>query len=467
MTNQDFFPFSPSDKTTWRKQVEKDLKGKDFEKTLVSSVWGKIKQEPYYDSSDNGYRVTSLDFHEPVEIPALGPRHWTNVVEIFPTNSLASNKEILDHLQNGADGLVIHCQKSMDWNMILKEVLLEYIHIYLLPESEGLDCLFDFFEFIEESGLAKEKLNGAILWSPADALFGNNSDWNENLKTAKKLIEASNRYPHFQALTINFARYSNAGANGITETVLGLSELIEVVDGLQNAEIPVKEIFENLAYHSCTGRDHFPEVVKLKSLRILISALGEKFGISISPSQMHLIVSSSLWTKSLIDQNNNFIRQTYEAISAILGGCNTLWVRPMEAENASTLSKRIARNISNILREESYLDKVMDPTAGSYYLESLMENFINECSEEIGKLEKAGGWLKAFQNREIHQRVRKEREDTQLAIYENQISKVGVNRYPASGKLINNLPFVPIYEKEFQLLPNRESYLIEQETLQV
>ncbi|TFV93048.1 hypothetical protein E4S40_12330 [Algoriphagus kandeliae] len=466
MTDPNFFPFSPSDKSKWKSQVEKDLKGKDFEKTLVSTVWGKIKQHPYYDSSDTSFLATAMDFHEPVEIPALGPRHWTNAVEIFPSDSLSSNKEILNHLQNGADALVIHCQESMDWEKVLKNVLLEYIHIYITPDSDKPESLFEFFDFIEKSGLPKEKLKGAILWSPADALFENNSDWNKNLELAQKLIESSKDFPHFQALTIKFARYANAGASGITETFLGLSELIELVDGLQNSGLSPKVIFENLAFHSCAGRDHFPEMVKLKSLRVLIPALGEKFGVTVSPSQIHLIVSSSLWTKSLIDQNNNFIRQTYEAISAILGGCNTLWIRPIEGENASTLSKRVARNISSILREESHLDKVMDPTAGSYYIESLMKDFINSCIDEISKIEAEGGWLKAFQKREIHKLVRAEREAIQKAIYENQLSEVGVNRYLASGKLINNLPFKPIPEKEFQLLPSRESYLIEQETLQ-
>lgn len=466
MINQDFFPFSSSDKSAWKNQVEKDLKGKDFEKTLVSTVWGKITQEPYYDASDTGYQTTCLDFHEAVAIPSLGPRQWANAVEIFPKEPLSTNKEILDHLQNGADALVVHCNDSIDWAKILKEVLLEYIHIYLIPASENPNCLFAFFQFLEKSEFPKEKLKGGIRWSPGDALFETNADWEENLKVAQKLVEASKSYPNFHALSINFARYSDAGGNGITEIFLGLSELIELVDGLQHAGTSAKEIFENLSFYLTAGRDHFPEMVKLKSLRILISALGEKFGVSISPSNLHILVASSLWTKSLIDQNNNFIRQTYEAISAILGGCNTLWIRPVEGENASTLSKRVARNISNILREESHLNKVMDPMAGSYYLESLMENFINFCTDEIGKMEVAGGWLKAFQARTIHHQVRKEREESQKAIYENHLSKVGVNRYPASGKLINNLPFIPIHEKEFQLLPSRESYLIEKETLQ-
>ncbi|NVJ85932.1 MAG: hypothetical protein HWE15_06480 [Algoriphagus sp.] len=466
MSNQDFFPFRPTDKVTWKKQVEKDLKGKDFEKTLVSTVWDSIRQEPYYDESDTDDNVTALSFHPNPEIPALGARQWANAVEIFSSDPSSMNKQILHDLQLGADALVIYAEEEMNWEVILKQVHLEYITIYIKPIPSNLSSVFDFFEFLENSGFAKEKLKGAILWSPADSLFETNSDWNENLELAKKLIIKSSEYLHFHGLTANFTRYSDAGANGLSESVFGISELIELADGLEKTGVSTNDCFNSLSFFIGVGKNHFPEIAKLKALRILISDLANKFGVDLNAFQIEFITTSSLWTKSLIDQNNNYIRQSYEAISAILGGGNTLLVRTVERAKASELSRRVARNISSILKEESYLDKVMDPAAGSYYLESLIQNLLDTVTLEIEKLEAEGGWLKAFLDRSIHQKVRQERHDNQQAILENQVSKVGVNRYQASGNLINNLPLKSEVEKDYQLLPSRESYLVEQETLQ-
>jgi methylmalonyl-CoA mutase len=152
-------------------------------------------------------------------------------------------------------------------------------------------------------------------------------------------------------------------------------------------------------------------------------------------------------------------------MAGILGGGNSIWVKPTEGKNASILEKRIARNISSILKEESYLDKVMDPAAGSYYLESLQNEIEKEVITSLQELEEKGGWLKSFENRALHADIRNSREAAQKKVLSDSSIKVGVNKYLAKGKLENHLPFEPIFEKDFELLPNRATYLVEQNTL--
>lgn len=464
MTNPDFFPFQATSKSDWRKQIEKDLKGKNFEETLESKVWSTIKQSPYYDSSDSQGLATQLRFHPEPELSVLGPRIWSNAVEITAQSPKEANQSILFHLQNGADALIIHASESTNWSILLKDVQLEYISVYILPKK-GIQDAISFLNYLEQVKFPSRKPNGAILWSPTGSLFEEERDWTKALKDAHSLIEKTKPYPNFSPMTFDFARYANAGATGLTEVEFGLGEIIETASGLKTQGVELQEWFSKICIHTAVGEPHFPEMVKLKAIRILTSELAEKFDVNLGIEQIQVIASSSLWTKSLIDKNNNFIRQTYEGLAGILGGCNVLWVRKWDSNESDSLNSRIARNVSSVLKEESYLDKVMDPMAGSFYLESLQKEFIELIQAAISKLEKEGGWLSQFQAKSLHQRVKSERLAAQEKVKENQRSKVGVNRYQASGKLINNSAFQAIQESGYELQPCRETYLIEQEIL--
>ncbi|WP_026945569.1 methylmalonyl-CoA mutase family protein [Algoriphagus marincola] len=464
MTNPDFFPFQPTSKSDWRKQIEKDLKGKNFEETLESKIWSIIKQSPYYDSYDSQGLATQLRFHPEPELSVLGPRIWSNAVEITAQSPKEANQSILNHLQNGADALIIHSEESTNWPILLKGVLLEYISLFI-QSKDGILGAISFLNFIEKEALNKENLRGAILWSPTGSLFEEERDWTKALKDAHSLTEKTKPYPNFSPMTFDFARYANAGATGLTEVEYGLGEIIETASGLKTQGVELQEWFSKICIHTAVGESHFPEMVKLKAIRILTSELAKKFDVNLGIEQIQVIASSSLWTKSLIDKNNNFIRQTYEGLAGILGGCNVLWVRKWDSNESDALNSRIARNVSSVLKEESYLDKVMDPMAGSFYLESLQKEFIELIQAAISKLEKEGGWLSKFQAKSLHQRVKSERLAAQEKVKENQRSKVGVNRYQASGKLINNSAFQAIQESGYELQPSRETYLIEQEIL--
>ena len=152
-------------------------------------------------------------------------------------------------------------------------------------------------------------------------------------------------------------------------------------------------------------------------------------------------------------------------MAGILGGGNSLWVKPTEGKDASVLEKRIARNVSSILNEESYLDKVMDPAAGSYYLETLQREIEKSVIEGLQDLEEKGGWLKSFEDRTLHAEIRDSREKAQKRVLADSDIKVGVNKYLAKGKLENHLAFEPIAEKDFELLPSRATYFVEQNIL--
>ncbi|RAI84700.1 methylmalonyl-CoA mutase family protein [Algoriphagus yeomjeoni] len=465
MINNDFYTFPQSSKEAWIDQVKKDLKGKDFEETLTSVIWDTIKTQPFYTNEDLDDSSPQFKFHQDPKIPGMSPRIWSNLVSIFPENEKQANQEILHALQTGAEGLILNLDGTKNLSQILKGVHTEFISTNFLPTGETALFFRELKEWIKDLSLKPTMLSGAILWNPCDELFQSGENFDSGINLVAEAINDFKDFREFYPMTIDFARYANTGATGIQELCFGLGEIIELIDKLSKKAISPTQVFENLAFHTAVGDSHFAEIAKVKALRKLIVELAGNYGAKIQMEDIHIITSTSSFSKSLLDKNTNLIRQTYEAMAGILGGGNSLWVNPAEGKNASVLEKRIARNVSSILKEESYLDKVMDPAAGSFYLEKLQKELEKSVVSSLQELEKDGGWLKSFEDRTLHEKIRNTREAAQKRVLSNSEIKVGANKYPAKGELENHLPFEPIVEKDFQLLPSRATYFVEEKSL--
>lgn len=392
-------------------------------------------------------------------------RIWSNIVSVYVENEVAANQEIHLALQNGAEGLVLFLKGTEDLGEILKDVLPQYIQLYFFPAGEKSLVFQAISNWVLSRHLPTDQLNGAILWSPFDTLLSGEKDAEPQFSVAFELIQNWKAFPNFFPLCLDFGRYSESGGTGIQELTFGLGELIEILDQLTKRGLSAETIFQNVAFQSVAGDLHFPEIAKLKALRSLITDLAGNYDIPLPPESIHLIAATSTWSYSLLDKNTNLIRQTYQAMAGVLGGCNSLWVKPSEGKNASTREKRIARNISSILREEAYLDKVIDPAAGSFYLDTLQEELSNLVKEKVSQFEAEGSWLNSFSEGKIQKEIRENRFTVQKAVLENTVSKVGANSYTTEGNPDESPFFEEIIEQELELKPSRASYLVEMQTL--
>ena len=465
MIERDFYPFQDSSYNDWIEQIQKDLKGKDFDSTLTTKVWEHIKISPCYTKEVGSPFSHPILFNQPSPYPGQNPRITSNIVSIFPEDEKSANREILEALNNGAEGLVLHLTGKENLNHVLKGVFTEYIQIYFKPISNPSAMLSQIESWMESLSLRTDMLNGGILWSPSSSLFMGQEHWDQEISTGISLLNCFKKFKNFFPITIDLARYANAGGTGIQELTFGLGELVELLDAFVSKGISVSEAIEQFAFLASAGELHFPEIAKLKVLRILISELALNLGASNSEDSFHLIVSTSLWTKSRIDKNSNLIRQTYETMAGIIGGANSIWVRPVSEKTASILEKRIARNVLTILKEESHLDKIMDPAAGAYFLEDLEKQIHEKVLTQLAELEKNGGWKVNFNSRIIHEQIKSTRNVIQESVLQGDKKLVGVNKYQGKAGTVENLSFEKIEEKDFELLPSRASYLLEIQNL--
>lgn len=351
-----FDEFRPISKEEWKQKVVKDLKGKDFEQLMWHTEGLNIA--PFYTHEDltsipsGNIRLLNDNEYETGRI-------WQNLEKVTISNAQQANLEALEVLNQGADGIIFQVQDDEipKFDMLLKNIALESCAIYF----EGNDQLIIAFQnYIDRHSLTEQDLNGGFL-SP--------------ISTVQKELILEER-PLFKKLFIPFSKGSI-----VQQLVATLQKTVTVMDALTDKGKDPSVILRNLIINFEIGSSYFKEIAKLRACRILITALAKAYEVKdFAPGHFHIHAETSNASQPDEDIYNNMLRNTTQSMSAILGGCNSLYVRPhIDHKKDDNFSRRMARNIPLILKEEAYFDKVADPAAGSYYIENLTHTFVEKA----------------------------------------------------------------------------------------
>lgn len=469
MQNGHFQEFDQISKEKWIAQVIKDLKGKDFHQTLVTKTLDGIQVLPFYTFED-GLASTLLKPYQnkinavPV-IPGLPPRLWSNVFCPNESDSKAANKLILEALMNGSDAILLFVSEDSDYEELLKEVALPYIKVFIKPilGSDPFKAAVQFYSWLQREDCIKEQVNGAFLWDGMAQLLLERSDLKKQVDLAANLIDKFEDYHNFSVMSLDFSVYQEAGASTIQELKFGFASYIELLDQLTERGLEAAKIFNNTVLLLSVGSRYFEEISKVRIARIFFDALARAYDITRNAEQINVFCQTSSWTKSKLDVHTNMLRNTTEGMSAILGGCNALWVRPHdEVSGISTVfSQRMARNVSNIIKEESYFDKVVDPVAGSYFIESLSESMLIRLKTELAAFESQGGWWENYCRNKLQESVKKTRIKRQEEVLDGHVIKIGANTYREEKEVLSIGEMPIVQEAEWQLLSARETELLE------
>lgn len=427
--------FPPVSKEVWMTKVKEDLKGQDFEKRLVYQAIEGFKVAPFYTAEDSANPLikTYENSGNPIpEIPGLGYRHWNNTVKITDVNP---NKEALAVLNAGAEALVFEVTEQTDVTTLLKDVLLAYCPVWFEVKGDILKFAEKLSAYFAASETAASDIKGGLILDPLMQQAKGSSLAIE----LKDLFEILGSYSSFKVLTIDIAAYHNAGATAVQELGFGLAQLVQYMDDLTEAGLSSKDIAEKVAFNMASGGNYFMEIAKFKAMRILAHQIFAAYQAGLKPEDIWINAETSYWTKSLFDSYNNMLRNTTEAMAAILGGANAVLVHPHDQVLGlpSTFSKRISRNVSTILREESYLDKVMDPTAGTYLLEQLIDSLVKNAWQLFEEVEAGGGWLEHWSSGKIMAAIANTRAEKHFKIHLRKDSVIGANQYPSMNESIS------------------------------
>jgi methylmalonyl-CoA mutase len=452
-----FEEFHKASKKEWLEKVTQELKGKSFEELLVHQSLEGLSIQPIYNSEDQIHFDWIKSYRNLVNhssnIPGMPPRLWANVASF---HSHDTNTSVLHALENGADALFLNLDGEENLPLLLKNVAPQYIQIFI-QSTVPAKSIQHFFEWVENTGVEPQQISGALIWDPLASLLKHQVPLEDLLLQFETIFQYANQFPEFKLMAIDGSLYHNSGANAVQELGFAAASLIEWIDFLsKKSTFSPSEIFNKLIINTSVGADFFMEIAKLKVFKILIHRLAGLYEVELSPQDIFIFASTSLWTKTSWEVQLNMLRNSTEAMSAILGGCHALYTLPHDIakNNSNEFSKRMALNVSNILKEESYLDKVMDPVAGSYFIEHLIDQLYAEVQQKLVGIEEEGGWLKRYKNHEIQKEIKNTRAVRMENVATNHEVVVGVNKFAVKEEAIEEVN-APLIEEEYQLLPTR------------
>jgi methylmalonyl-CoA mutase len=336
--NQLFSEFKGHKKSDWLAKAIADLKGKQLDS--LTSNWYGLNIEPYYSQED----LNAIGTNSPI---LTGNNGWVNYVRIDVNSAEHANKLALDALQLGATGILFHLNNNTDYSMLLAGI-------------EQHHCALAFSGKVD----ADDYLN-----------FSNNQGQAENLVgfIDSATVSKDNTSANFYATVIH-GRSTNELQE--LEEILHDIKLLLDSDSSEQTELVVK----NMAYQLQMSTNYFFGIAKTRALRILLSRFYSTSNLDLTADSFHIIALSTPWVEREYEPHENMLKATTSAMAAIIGGCNSLIVSPGYEDVQEDL---VARNISSILEFESYLDKVADPGAGSYFIEQLTNDIVTKVWDDF------------------------------------------------------------------------------------
>lgn len=352
-----FDDFNSVSKEEWIEKVTNDLKGKDFQETMTWNSEEGFEVEAMYMESDMDKVKWVQKFENQLYNPEkshIQSRYWQNCSIIAIDHAKEAQKYALEALQSGAEAVLFQQSKTPDFPTLLEEVLLPYCGVFFSGTMDVNSAVGGYLSYAASKGYDLSKLEGGFL------IEGNTQSIAAAIKTSAS------------AKGVKVVGIEAEGKTISQRIASVLKAVAQQVESLEAEGISPKEVFENLHIRTDVSSSYFPEIAGLRALRILLTQMASLYRVEMQAYQFSIHAFTTL-DNAEEDVYQFMLSNTTQAMSAIIGGANVVTVLPhtFQTEKDSRFSLRIARNVSTILKEEGYLDKVADPSAGSYYIETL------------------------------------------------------------------------------------------------
>ncbi len=437
--------FPPVSESDWRAKVETDLGRASFE-SLQSGLPGGLRLEPLYTAGESPDEAA-------VGFPGLPPfvrgrsasdGGWKITQEYDDPRMDVCGAAIAADLARGAEGVWLragteHGTRLLtagDLDVVLKGVDLAETPVFLEPRSDVLSVGASFIALARARGVDLKKLSGGFGADPYGTLacMGTLPAGFEGAYRALSEVAAysAKHTPSMRACLATSAPYHDAGASAVQELAWTLAKAISYLRQMvDQGELDVDAAANEILFAFPISGDFFSEIAKLRAARLLWSKVVAASGGGASAQAMRIHARTSRFTKTQRDPWVNMLRTTTEAFAAAVGGADTIATSPFdEAVGPSDdFSRRVARNVQVVLREEAHLDAVVDPAGGSYFLRALTDDLARAAWAELQVVEQGGGLGKAIARGHIARALESTSAERREAIARRRTSIVGVSEF--------------------------------------
>ena len=412
--NTDLFNnFDPIGDKAWKQKIQFDLKGEDYNDTLITKTQEGIDIKPFYTKIDRPESYSEINKQN----------SWKNCIKIEIKNASEGNSKALESITRGAESIYFVIEnQNIESDILLKnipsqipiyietslisEVFIEDLNKLSIQKDQKIFLLIDPVGFYAKTGtlLKDNKADFSIL----DTLIAKGT----NLESQ---------------IFINTALYQNAGANIVQQLAFGLAHANEYLNHYNHND-EQSMISKPIVFKVAIGSHYFFEIAKIRALRWLWKSITSLYKI---PQECHIIAHPTFRNKSILDYNVNMLRTTTECMSAILGGADVIYNQRYNEcfQKETEFGTRIALNQLLILKHESYFDKVSNPVDGAYFIESITKKLANKALSTFKNIENNGGFLKELTLGSLQKAIRKNATQEALNFDQQSIVLTGVNKY--------------------------------------
>ena len=432
----------------WMEKITADLKSADFEKKLVWKTNEGFKVKPFYRQEDlEGLKTTE---GLPGQFPYLrgtkkNDNTWFVRQEIKVECAKEANAKALDILNKGVDSLGFSLKK--------KDLCPEYIETLLegicaecvelnFSTCQGATVLLAnlLVEYFTKKGYDLANLKGSVNYDPMGKMLSKGKDVSNYIATAKELVEVMAALPKYRCISVNAIELNNAGSYIAQELGYALAWGNEYLNALIEAGVSVDDAAKKIKFNFGISSNYFLEIAKFRAARMLWANIVKEYAPACDCScKMLAHAETSTFNLTLFDAHVNMLRTQTEAMSAALAGVNSITVSPFDKayQTPDDFSERIARNQQLLLKEECHFDKVVDPSAGSYFIENLTVSIAQQAWNLFLQVEEEGGMMEAIKAGKVQEAVNASNKARHEAVAKRREILLGTNQYPNFTEMAN------------------------------
>lgn len=448
------FPeFTPATTQEWEEKIKADLKGADYEKKLITKTIEGIQIKPYYRSENlSGIKYLNIN---PCDFPYVrgnkkDNNRWEIRQDIHETDFKKANLLAREAIAKGADAIGFDAKEvdnKDDMCILLDGIDLCKTSVHFIS-AQSYPVIFNLFsDEIKRQKADAKKIKGSFNFDSLGyfLLYGKfyASEDNNFIEASSLLSNTAKEIPQFKCITVNGHYFHNAGASVAQELGFSLASAHEYLFKFKEKGCTIDDVASRMKFVFAIGSNYFLEISKFRAARLLWAKIVEQYKPSLKEScLMDIHAVTSVWNKTVYDPYVNMLRNTTETMSAAIGGCDSITVNPFDIayKKPDVFSERVARNTQLVLKEESYLDKIVDASAGSYYIESLTDAIAEAAWKIFLKIEELGGFISSVKKGYIKEDIEKtcQKRDMDIATRKHVI--LGTNQYPnLNEKMIDQI----------------------------
>ncbi|MDE6115114.1 methylmalonyl-CoA mutase small subunit [Barnesiella sp. WM24] len=422
----------------WRAKVEADLKGADFNKKLVWRTNEGFNVEPVYRAENiaDFKTVDTLPGEYPYVRGTRTDNDWLIRQEVLADTPAEANAIAKEIITKGITslGFNVALESEADVKALLDGIDIKKFELnFKCCPRKAVSLAKVLVDYLRNNGLLND-FHGSIDFNPMRRALKHGTEFPGDIKALSlELLDVVKIVPELRVFAVDSFMFCDAGAYIFQELGYALAWGAEWLSMLTDAGVKADDVARRIKFNMGVSSNYFMEIAKFRAARMVWAQIVEQYKPeSKLSSKMLCHAVTSRFNQTIYDAHVNLLRSQTETMSAALAGVDSITTVPFDVpyKKPDAFSERIARNQQFLLKEESHLDKVVDPAGGSYYVETLTVSLAKEAWKLFLDVEEKGGFLACINDNSIQDAVNATAEKRHVDVARRKEILLGTNQYP-------------------------------------